>query len=90
MIRFEYVIKEIKSKLLIVTFFVLTQKLRDGKIDSNDLKMLGSLLSGLSLEQINKIIPDDVVDHLVQLSNTPSKEKLELLLRKVKSSFKQR
>ena len=75
----------------IVDLFVLTQKFRgEERINYNNLKMLGSLLSGLSPEQIDKIAPEDVVDHLVQLSNTPSREKLELLLRKVKSSFKQR
>ena len=87
MTRFEYTQG---GNIFILNFFILTQKLHNGKINSNDLNMLGSLLSGLSMEQINKIIPDDVVEHLVQLSNTPSKEKLDLLLRKIKTSFKQR
>ena len=87
MTRFEYTQG---GNIFILNFFILTQKLHNGKINFNDLNMLGSLLSGLSMEQINKIIPDDVVEHLVQLSNTPSKEKLDLLLRKIKTSFKQR
>lgn len=69
--------------------FKFFEKLRGGNLQSNDWKTMGNLLSGLSVDLINKILPEDIVENLEKLIDSASINKLEMLLRKVKQNFQQ-
>ena len=64
--------------------------MRGGSVNSNDWKILGNLLSGLSVDLMKQILPEDVVENLEKLIDGASNEKLLTILRKVKQHFKQK
>uniref|UniRef100_A0A7M5V9F0 Uncharacterized protein n=2 Tax=Clytia hemisphaerica TaxID=252671 RepID=A0A7M5V9F0_9CNID len=65
------------------------EKQRSGSLTSNDLQMMGNLLPGLSPDLLNTLDEQNVVEHLQKFAQSTSKEKQEVLLRKLKSHFGQ-